>query len=168
MTNTPAQSKVLIFGWASMLVGLLMPTVAAVAAMQFFRNLPCTEGVRWAAAPLVFGCEPLTQTRLALGWIATICCLGAFVAAGVVAVYASAIFIRAHNKREAVSFLLLPAATVAIATTIALVLLSDPDARSNAQGSWIAHTSFAGLATYGAAGVTSLTVRFVVRRGGQQ
>lgn len=149
-------------GWVSLLVGVLVPSVASVEATRLFWSRPCAGTIRWTAAPLLIGCEPLSPARLTLGWIATIVYMTALIVAAVVTVCAAVTFSRARDKRQAVSFVLFSVATVTVAAAVALVVLSDPDRRSNALGAWIVGASFVGLATYVGAGLFSLAVRFAV------
>lgn len=70
------------------------------------------SSVHWAAAPLVAGCEPLSPSRRALGWTATILSLLALAFATGVAAHGGAAFIRARDKRRALPRVLFPSAVL--------------------------------------------------------
>lgn len=164
MTSTLIRPSALAFGWSTLLAGFAIPSVMSVDAIMLFWTLPCTEEVHWAAAPLVAGCEPLSPSRRALGWTATILSLLALACATGVAAHGGAAFIRARDKRRALPRLLFPSAVLAVAAVIAVVLLAVPDAVFHAAGAWITVSSFAGLATAVTAATTALATRLTLAR----
>lgn len=168
MVSKLIQPNALALGWISLLLGLFIPSTVSANAVLLFWNLPCTEGVRWTAAPLIVGCEPLSRSQLALGWVATVASLLALASATGVAIYACAIFARARDKRRTAPHVCFSAATSAVATVITLVLVSNPDATFNATGAWIALSSFAGLATAAVAAIASLAVRSAALQSGRR
>ena len=157
------QPNILLFGWVSLLAGLVIPSVASIQAMRLFWSGVCAGEILWGVFPLIVGCDPLSQIRLVTGWIATVICLAAFISAAFVAICAAVTFFRSPDKRASVAFLLFPIGVGVVAIVIVLTIVSNPDARSNARGSWIAFTSFAGLAAYVVVGIASWMVRFVVQ-----
>ncbi len=162
MTSRLTRPSAHVFGWSTLLAGLAIPSVMSVNAIVLFWTLPCTEGVHWAATPLIAGCEPLSPSQSALGWTATILSLIALACATAVAAYGGAAFIRARDKRRALPCLLFPSAVVPVAAVIAVVLLANPDARFHAAGAWITVSSLAGLATAVTAAIAALVIRLAL------